>query len=52
VGLLTVGVGIAMTLLPARETFFFLFSCFVQPWYEGLGLVLLYLVLSSLTFIA
>lgn len=44
-GLLTVGVVISLTFLPALGTRFLLLSCLVQPWYECFFLFLLYLVL-------
>lgn len=40
--------GVSLTLLPALRTLFLLLSCIVQPWYEGLCLVLLYLVMLCL----
>ena len=47
-GLLTVGMGVSLTLLPALGTLFLFLGCFFQPGYGGLCLVLLYLVLSCL----
>ena len=38
-GLLTVGVGVSLTLLPAFGTLFLLLGCFIQPYFEGRGLV-------------
>lgn len=46
--LLTVRVGMSLTLLPALGVIFFLFSCLVQPEYEEFLFVLLYLVISYL----
>lgn len=45
VGLLTVEMGVPLTLLSALGTLFLLLACFTQLWYESLCLVLLYLVL-------
>lgn len=39
-----------LALLPALESLSLLLSCLVQPVYEGFSLVLVYLVLSPLTF--
>lgn len=46
---LTAGMGVSLTLLPAYETLFLQLGYLVQPQYEGFRLVLLYLVLSFLT---
>lgn len=44
---MTVGVGLSVTLLSAFWNLISLLGCLAQPWYEGLYLVLLYLVLCS-----
>lgn len=48
VGLLTVGVGIALTLLPALGALSLLLGCLSQSRDEGIFLVVLYLVLPCL----
>lgn len=41
IGLLTVWVGVALTLLLAHRTFFFLLGCPNKPWYEGICPILI-----------
>lgn len=48
-GVLTAGMGVSLTLLPAHEILFLLLGYLGQPQYEGFLLVLLCLVLSCLT---
>jgi hypothetical protein len=43
IGLLTVGVGMSLTLLPTHGIFVFLVACLVQSSCEGVGLVFLHL---------
>lgn len=43
-GLTKMGSGVSLTLLPAPGSLFLLLGCHVQPCYEGLFPVLLYLV--------
>lgn len=52
VGLLTVGAGVSLTLLPVLGTLFLLLDYLVHPQCEGFCLVLLYLVLSYLTVVS
>jgi hypothetical protein len=47
-----VGVGIALTLLPALETLFLRLGCLAQPVYKGFCLVLLHLFLFCLAVVS
>lgn len=51
-GLLTVGVGVSLILLPALGILFLLLVCLVQSPYGGFFLVLLYLVLLCLVVVS
>lgn len=48
-GLLTLGLGVSITLLPAPEILFHPLGCLAQPWCECLCLLLLHLLLPSST---
>lgn len=45
-GLLTAGLGVSLTLLPALGTLFLLLGCLVQTLYDGIRLVLLHVLFA------